>query len=123
VHVGGEVGEEDIALATDPHQVDALSGDRLLQHLPDAAGGLVVEAHLALVGHHRPLPRHHVSSAEAHLEHLGVLQAETVGCGRLEVLLVEQRAAHVRALPQICRSLSWHVSGARVLVGLDTLDG
>ena len=75
-----------------------------LSSLPDAAGLLVVEAHLPLVGDHRALDREHVT-AEVHPEQLRVLQGEGLLRLELEVGLVEERGAHAaslgrRALPR-----------------------
>ena len=86
------VGEEDVALAGDLHQRHALTREGLLEELPDAAGSLVGEVDLALVGDHRSLPCHHVP-VERDPEPARVLQREAVGRGRLEVR-AEQFTAH-----------------------------
>ena len=90
-------GEEHVALAGHPHERDVLAGDDLLEQLADAAGLLVVEPDVALVGHHRALDREHVA-AEVHAQHLRVLQGEALLRLDLEVGLVEQWTLHAASL-------------------------
>ena len=84
--------EEDVAAPAAAHERHALAGERLLEEPADAAGALVGERHVALVGDHRALPGEHLA-VEPDLEHPRVLQRHRLVAGALEVL-AEQVAAH-----------------------------
>ena len=73
MHVGGPVGEEDVAPAGQLHQRHALAGELALEPLADAAGAERLELHLALVGDHGAGAGHDLA-VELDLQHLGVLQ-------------------------------------------------
>jgi hypothetical protein len=92
VDLGGEVGEEHVALAVAAHQRHALAGQGLLDEPADAARALVLEVDLALVGDHGALAGHHLA-VQGDPEHPWVLQGEGVVRAGLEVL-AEQVAAH-----------------------------
>jgi hypothetical protein len=92
-HVLRQPGEEHLALAGDPHQRRVLVRERPADELADAAGTLVVERDLALVGDHHALDREHVR-AERRPHHLAVLLHPPLTGLDLGVRGVEQVAAH-----------------------------
>jgi len=77
---GGLAREEDLALALDAHQIEALVAGLALERSEDALAAQdgLVELDLALVSDHRARPRHHLAAAQLDGKHPLALQGPAI---------------------------------------------
>ena len=86
-------GQEQLAGARGLHQPQRFAGGGLLEH-PAESAALVLEVHVALVGDHRAVARHHRGLGQLDLQQPRVLERERLP--GLDLCVAIERCAHVR---------------------------